>query len=259
MSIKLYALGILAILALIITPFCFYTVDSGERAIVRTFGSVSNIEGDGIHVRMPLVHSITKVNIRTLKAEAPAEAGTKDMQIVHTKVAMNYHIDPNKIAEIYTQTGLELEDKVIDPRIQETVKAIIARYNAEQLLSLREKVKQEIAALLKTSVSPYHIIVEDIQITNFQFSAAFNGAIEAKQVAEQSALKAKNDLDRIKVEAEQKIATAMAEAETIRIQANAIRAQGGKEYVELKAIEKWDGKLPTYMTSGSAMPFVSVK
>jgi regulator of protease activity HflC (stomatin/prohibitin superfamily) len=149
-----------------------------------------------------------------------------------------------------------VESKVIDPRIQEVVKAVVARYSAEELLAKREEVKQEVELALRNQLASYNIVVEAIQITNFQFSASFDHAIEAKQTAEQNALKAKNDLERIKIEADQKIAMAKAEAETIRIQADAIRAQGGAEYVQLKAIEKWNGQLP--QVSGANTPFISL-
>jgi len=169
---------------------------------------------------------------------------------------MNYHLNGDSLADTYTRIGLDVENKVIDPRIQEVVKAVIARFSAEELLVKREDVKSEIASGLRSSLSAYNITVEDIQITNFSFSRAFDSAIEAKQTAEQNALKAKNDLDRIKIEAQQKIAMAEAEAKTIQIQAQAIKEQGGAEYVQLKAIEKWNGQLP--QVSGANTPFINL-
>ena len=245
LGIKLVFGLILAIIALVVFFGSFYTINSGERGVVRTFGSVSSISDDGLHFKLPFIQSVTEVNIKTQKAHSPADAGTKDMQRVSASVALNYHLDQNKIAEIFTKTGLDVEDRIIEPRIQEVVKAVVAKYSADNLLSQREAVKSEIASSLRSSVAPYNIIVEDIQITDFKFSESYNASIEAKQTAEQNALKAKNDLDRIKVEAEQKIATARAEAEAIRIQSQAVMAQGGKDYVQLKAIEKWNGVLPT--------------
>ena len=128
--------------------------------------------------------------------------------------------------------------------------AVVAHFSAEELLKRRDEVRQEIAESLKASLVSYNIVMEDIQITNFKFSPSFDHAIEEKQTAEQQALKAKNDLERIKVEAEQKITLARAEALTIQIQAQAIKEQGGTEYVQLKAIEKWNGQLPQ-VTSGN--------
>lgn len=252
------AAGFVAIITLAVCLNCFYTVDAGQRGIVLSFGSVSKVVEPGLNFRTPIRDRIVLVDVKTQKAHAPANAGTKDLQNVDTQVALNYHVNADKLEEIYSKTGLDVETKIIDPRIQEVVKAVIAKYSAEQLLSMREAVKNEIAASLRRSIAEYYIVVEDIQITNFQFSASFNAAIEAKQTAEQQAMKAENDLKRIEVEAKQTIATAQAEAEKIRIQAEAIQKQGGKEYVQLKAIEKWNGALPTYMGGDAPIPFVSV-
>ncbi|MEL0028166.1 MAG: prohibitin family protein [Perlucidibaca sp.] len=235
---------------------CFYTVDAGERAIVTRFGTVRSVEGDGLHFKLPFVDNVKRVVVRTLKAAAPATAGTNDLQNVTTEVTLNYHLDADKLQDTYTRVGLDVEHKVISPRIQEVVKAVVARYTAEQLLKQRESVKAEIVAGLRQTLAAYNVVVEDAQITNFSFSKVFDDAIEAKQTAEQNALKAKNDLDRIRIEAEQKIAMAQAEAEAIRIQTAAIREQGGSAYVQLKAIEKWDGAMP--QVSGQATPFIQL-
>lgn len=254
---KIVSQIVLTIITVVTLGLSFYTVDAGERAIVLQWGSVVKTTGDGIHFKIPYIQGTEVVDVRTRKAHAPASAASADLQRVETEVALNYHLDPNKVAAIYTKTGLDVESSLIDPRIQEVVKAVSAKYQADKLLQQREAVKSEIESMLKLSLNPYNIIVEAVQITNFKFSEQYDAAIEAKQTAEQNAQKAKNDLDRIKVEAEQKVATARAEAEAIRIQADAIRAQGGAEYVQLKAIEKWDGKLPTYSGNG-AVPFVNI-
>lgn len=236
----------------------FYTVDSGQKAIVKTWGAVGDVVGDGIHFKIPFAQSIEKVDVRTKKAHTPANAGSKDQQKVATEISVNYHLNAEKLKEIYTKTGLDVEDRLIDPRIQEVVKAVVAKYTASELLSMREGIRNEIEDALKQTLSPYNIVVEAVQITDFDFSEQYNAAIEAKQVSEQNALKAANDLERIKIEAQQKIALAEAEAQTIRIQSEAVRAQGGKEYVQLKAIEKWNGELPTY-TGNGPVPILNLK
>jgi regulator of protease activity HflC (stomatin/prohibitin superfamily) len=254
--IKYALLAVVGIIGLSVVSDCFYTVTSGQRAIVFRFGQIKAVESEGLHLKVPFMDTTIIVDVRTLKAESPADAGTKDLQRVSTNVALNYHLDANVLKDTYSRVGLDVESKVIDPRIQEVVKAVVARYSAEELLAKREEVKQEVELALRNQLASYNIVVEAIQITNFQFSASFDHAIEAKQTAEQNALKAKNDLERIKIEADQKIAMAKAEAETIRIQADAIRAQGGAEYVQLKAIEKWNGQLP--QVSGANTPFISL-
>jgi regulator of protease activity HflC (stomatin/prohibitin superfamily) len=249
--------GIIGIFA-IITLFCsFYTIDSGERGIVLTWGKATSVSNDGIHLKIPFAQSITKVDIRTMKTKNNADAGTMDMQTASTEVTVNYHLDQTKLIKIYSNYGLDIEDKIIMPRIQETVKAVVANYSAENLLKKREYVKSDIETNLKNALAQYDIILEGVAITNFAFSEAFDDAIEAKQIAEQNALKSHNDLDRIKIEAEQKVTIAKAEAEAIKIQTEAIQANGGESYVRLKAIDKWNGVLPTY--TGTSMPFIKVQ
>ena len=238
----------------------FYTVSSGERALVFTWGEVTSVRSEGLNFKVPIMQTAEKVDIRIRKVESPAEAASKDLQSVSTTVALNYSLDSSKLKELYSTIGLDVENRVIATRIQETVKATAARYTAEELIIQRESVRSEIVTQLTKQLQEYHIIVAPggVQITNFDFSKSFNEAIEEKQVAEQKALTARNNLERTKVEAEQRIAQARGEAEAIRIQAEAIRAQGGKEYVSLKAIEKWDGRLPQYTGSGP-IPFIEVK
>ena len=249
-------LGVVGLIALITLWGSFYTVTSGERAIVLRFGQVKEVVTDGLHFKLPMIERVRIVDVRTQKAASPATAGTRDLQSVTTEVSVNYHLDGDTLADTYTRVGLDVERKIIDPRIQEIVKSVVARFSAEELLTKREDVKTEISTGMRNSLTAYNIKVEDIQITNFSFSHSFDAAIEAKQTAEQNALKAKNDLERIKVEAQQKIAMAEAEARTIQIQAQAIKEQGGAAYVQLKAIEKWNGELP--QVSSSAVPFINL-
>lgn len=247
---------IIGILAVAFIWGTFFTVSAGERAIVFRFGEIQDVVAEGLHGKLPFVDTYKIVDVRTQKAHSPANAGTRDLQTVTCEIAVNYHLVGDALADTYTRIGLEVENKVIDPRIQEIVKAVVAKFSAEELLIKREQVKNEIAAGLRQSLTTYNIALEDIQITNFSFSRSFDAAIEAKQTAEQNALKAKNDLERIRIEAQQKIAMAEAEARTIQIQADAIRQQGGQEYVQLKAIEKWNGQLP--QVSGGNTPFISL-
>lgn len=255
---KYVGIGIAAIF-LIVTLFkSIYTVKSGFSGIELTFGRATAVVGDGLHFKVPYITTVQMVDVRIQKADAQCMAGSKDMQRITTTVALNYVLDKTKLLQIYTKTGLDVESNIIDPRILEIVKAVTAKYSAEELVTKREVVKADITELLKVEHSKYDIMITEVQITDFKFSEKFNASIEAKQEAEQSALKAKNDLDRIKVEAQQQIETAKAQAEAIRIQADAVRAQGGKEYVQLKAIEKWNGEMPTYMGGNSPMPFIDV-
>jgi len=200
--------------------------------------------------------------VRIQKSEGDGAAASKDLQQVHTKVAVNYHLNPAHVALIYGEVGdLDaVETRLILPAVQEAVKAATARYTAEELVAKRAEVRDAIRSALVERLGKHDIIVDEFSIVNFDFSRSFNEAIEAKTTAEQLKLKAERDLQRIRVEAEQKVASAEAEAKALAVQ----KQQVTSELLRLReienqrsAIEKWDGKLPTYVTGGS-VPFIQL-
>lgn len=242
--------GVVVVIATVVTLFLgVYKVNTGTRALVFSGGKLTAVAEEGLHLKIPYYQTTQTVLITTQSIdEVKAEAASSDLQVVDAAITLNYHFNKDKLPEIYSQTQMVVEDNIIRPRIQETLKAVIAKYTAENLIVNRALAKREIDDILKQDLGRYNIIVEDVQLTNFQFSKEFNKAIEAKQTEAQNALKAKNTLERIKIEAEQRVTQAKAEADAIRIQAEAVKVQGGAEYVQLKWIEKWDGKTPTTVT-----------
>jgi regulator of protease activity HflC (stomatin/prohibitin superfamily) len=249
----------LALIVLILNPFVM--VGPGERGVVLNFGAVQpTVLGEGLHLRIPLVQKVIKMDVKIHKSQTGAESVSKDLQDTHSTVAVNYHILPDKANWVYQSIGREYKERIIDPTVQEVVKAVTARYTAVELITQREKVRAEIKELLKQRLVSYNINVDDFSIVNFKFSQQFTQAIESKQTAEQYALKAQRDLERIKIEAEQKIAQATAEAEALRLQ----KANVTPELIRLrqieasmKAIEKWDGHMPK--VTGGALPFIDMK
>jgi len=197
------------------------------------------------------------MSVQTQKYSTKADAASKDLQVVSTEVTLNYRLDESEVNSIYQTLGLSYEDKVIQPSIQEVVKASTAKYTAEELITKRELVKRDIEDALILRLSSFKgIMPQMMSITDFDFSAEFNSAIEAKVTAEQNALKAENDLVRIKVEAAQRIAQATAEAQAIKIQSEALMAN--PQYVNLVYIQKWDGHLPTTMLAGDVIPLINL-
>lgn len=250
--------GLVIAILLMVVFSAFYTVGAGERAIILTWGSPDQVpQGPGLHFKIPMVQTIVKMDVKTLKYEAKASAASQDLQTVTTDVAVNYHINPESVVTIYQTIGLSYQDTVIQPAVQEVVKAITAQYTAEQLITKRAEVKDAIDLTLRERLAKLSIIVDTISITNFDFSPSFNAAIEAKVTTEQNALAAKNKLSQVEYEAQQRITQAEGEAKAIQIQAQAIQTQGGQEYVQLQAINKWNGILPTY-TGGGAVPFINI-
>lgn len=252
--------GIGAIVTIIILLFLspFTVVDTTEQAVVIRLGSLDRTLDEGVHWRTPLIEQVVKFTVATQKTEVEATAASKDLQDVTTMVAVQYNIDPTAVAPLYREYKKDVQTAVIDPAIQDAIKAGTAAFNAEALITQRPAVKEAIENALRERLAEAYVRVTNVDIINFNFSASFNNAIEAKVTAEQEAQKAKNDLERVKFEAEQRVAQAEAEAEAIRIQAQAVTQQGGKDYVQLQAIEKWNGQLPNQFVPGSAVPFLSI-
>lgn len=260
---KVIAGGIVLLVAfLLLKAFNpFVIINAGERGVVLNFGAVSDkILEEGLHFRVPVYQKIVKMNVKVLVTNAEAAAASKDLQDTHSKVALNYLVMPDKVNWIYQNVGLNYGDVIIAPAVQEVVKAVTARYTAVELITQRERVKAEIRDALKSRLVAYNILLKDLSITNFGFSEQFTKAIEAKQTAEQLALKAQRDLERIKYEAEQTVVNATAQAKALALQkANVTNELVRLREVELmgKAVEKWNGVLPQ-VTSG-AVPFMQMK
>ncbi len=256
---NLIIIGALIILLIMFKPWV--QVGAGERGVVQNFGAVQDLVlNEGIHFKMPLVQTVILMDVKIQKAKTDAASSSSDLQDVDLSVALNYHIIPDKANLVYQTIGLEFKERIIDPAIQEVMKAVSARYTAEELITKRPAVSSEMQAALTSRLLMSNISVDAFSIISFSFSQTFTDAIEAKQTAEQNALKAKRDLDRIKVEAEQTIAAATAEAEALRLQKMNISPdliELRKIEANLKAIEKWNGILPSVTGSG-AIPFIGV-
>jgi regulator of protease activity HflC (stomatin/prohibitin superfamily) len=257
--------GIVAVIVIIVViAICtaltaFTKVGAGERGVYLNWGAVQEgVLDEGLHFKIPIYQQIKVLDVKTVKHEVESEAASSDVQIVKTTVALNYHLDPNNVGKLWQEIGSDYQSRIIDPAIQESVKAATAKFTAQDLIAKRPELKNAIKEELSAKFDGKYIIVDDFSIVNFEFSKVYDAAIEQKQVAEQNALKAENDLKKVEFEAAQRVATATAEAEAIRIQAEAITSQGGREYVNLKAIEKWSGILPTQMIPGGTVPFINL-
>lgn len=258
--IKLILLGIVIIFVLALLFGSWFIINAGERGIVLRFGEPQPLaKTEGLHFKIPFVEEVVKMDIKTQKYEADASAASHDLQDVHTKVTLNYIANPEDVIGIYSKIGLNYQDKVIQPAVQEVVKASTATYTAEELVTKRPEVKEKIDTNLRERLREMGIIVQTVSITDFDFSESFNKAIEEKVTAEQNALAAKNKLAQVEYEAQQRVAQAKGESEAIKAQAEAIKAQGGAEYVQLQWINKWDGRLPQYNFGGNgATPLINV-
>ncbi len=243
-------------------------VPAGHMGVVAWFGKVDPVPvKPGLTIVAPL-SKVHDINVQILKHDSKGDAASKDLQSVHTTITANFNVLASEAAKLYSEIGVSNEEKLFDGAVQETFKAITANYTAEELIKKREQVTGEITQLFKqkiTSLSGGTIKIDAVFIKNFQFGGAFNKAIEEKQVAEQTALKASRDLERIKIEADQLRTKAQGEADATVMQAKA-EAEAFKlksvtltpQMLHMASIEKWDGKLPLYMGSSGPVPFVDV-
>lgn len=239
----------LVIVFLAILSKFFIIVNAGERGVLMQFGKVQEqVLGEGLHVIFPTVYSVKKLSVRVQKQESSAEASSKDLQDVFTDVALNWHIIPEKANAIFQQIGDEKEvvARIIEPAVQEVLKAVMAKYTAEEIITKRGEVKAAVDDYLTLRLVTYHIAVDDISLVHVHFSERFSEAVEAKQIAEQEAKRGEFLALKAVKQAEAKVNLAKGEAEVQRL----LRDNLTPELLERQAIEKWDGKLPLIVGDG---------
>jgi len=259
-------------------------VDAGNRGILVQFGNVDTDVSldEGLHFVVPFRDNVVQIEVRTQKIVESATSASKDLQDVSTQVALNYHVNPDRAQVLYQQLGPDYSNRVIIPAIQESVKQVTARFNAEELITNRETVKNQIEEQIKARLAPYNVVVDALSITEFAFSQQFTTAVESKVEAQQRALQAQNELRRIQIEAQQNEAQAIGEqkaniarAEGIK-QSNVLQAEGEAQaitiidqqlrnnptYLEWLKATKWDGVLPLVTGGGSSgqgnTPFIDI-
>ncbi|MBA7698633.1 hypothetical protein ES703_107313 [subsurface metagenome] len=252
---KIVTYTVIGLVAFMIIFGSFGTVGAGERGVLLQFGAVKDkVFGEGLYFKIPFIQKVVKMDVKIQKDEVAASASSKDLQIVTSRIALNYHLAPNSVNKIWQEIGKDYNIRIIAPTIQEAVKAVTAKFTAEELITKREEVKEQIKMNLAERLLVHAIMVDELNIIDFFFSEAFNAAIEAKVTAEQLKLKADRDLERIVIEKEQMITAAEGKAQAILIEARALMAN--PKVVELRWIEKWNGEVPQYW--GQASPFIGL-
>jgi prohibitin 2 len=263
-KLKILAAIITFIVIIVILSESVVIVQAGHRGVVLYVGAVENkVLGEGLHFIIPFAEQVIQLEVRTLKFQADASAASNDLQEVATVIALNYHIDPNDANIIYQQLGADYSDRIIAPTIQESVKASVAKFNAEELITKRETAKAVIAQAIRNTLSSRDITVETVFITDFKFSEAFASQVESKVVAFQKYLTEQNNLRAVQVVANQTVVQAQAQARS-----NVARAEGesqaikviteqlrqSPQYLQWQSINRWNGQMPYSLGSGG-FPF----
>lgn len=266
---KQYWFGSIVFVALaVVVSKSFAVVNTGERGILITFNKVQDVVlNEGTHPIVPFVSSVKVMNVRIQRTDVEANARTKDLQRINTKVALNWQISPDKIQQVYQQFGSneELTSRIITPVIEEIVKARIPARSLEKNLTERAELKQELETKAKQRLESYGIVTTDLSVLNVTASDEFTKATEDKQIAEQKAIsdkivaeqelqKADYESKKAAKESEAMIARAKGQAEAQRL----LQSSLSPEILQKQAIEKWDGKFPVVMSSNGVLPFINI-
>ncbi|HAG04863.1 MAG TPA: HflC protein [Lachnospiraceae bacterium] len=250
MKKKAAAIVIVLIVLLAIGTSGICIVPNSHTGIVKRFGAVQNYYfNEGLHIVIPFITSVENIDNHILRTDVDGSSASKDLQTVTTNISINYDVPAASSIEVYKKVGNDIENTILRPAVQESVKSVISKYTAEELITKRAAVSDDIHQTLSETVKSYGVNIDKVNIINFDFSQEFNAAIEAKQTAQQQALKAEQDLARVKIEAEQQIAKAKAEAESYKLK----NAEITDANIKMAWIEKWNGELPKTMTGGDSM------
>lgn len=254
---KVIIAAVVLLAIIILAANCFTIVEAGHTGVIVTLGKVNEgVLQEGIHFKAPFVQQVVKIDNRITKLEVETEAFSKDLQTVSTILAINYRVDTSKSYSIYKNIGADYETVLVTPAVNEVLKAITAKYTAEESVTNRALISDGLIEGLNEKLNSIGLYVTDVNIINFDFSEAFITAIEEKQVAQQKLLKSETDKQTAIINAE-------AQAETIRITAEAeakaneiINDSLTKEVIEYNKVEKWNGELPKVTGNGGS--FVSL-
>ncbi len=253
-NMRKFVLPVVIVLALLlILSSTIYEIPAGNIGVVLRFGAVNRVVYPGINAKLPFVERVETMNIRTQKDEVPATAMSENLQLVTSLIAVNYHLDGSKAKEVYQNLGTDYANIVVAPAIQNTFKAVTAKFDAEELITKRDEVRLVAEEELTKQLARYNIIVENFNIVNFDFSDEYQNAIEAKQVAQQQVETAKQKLAQAEIEAQTEVARAQGQADAQK----ALNQTGAltPEYLQYLFLTKWSGVLPQVMTSNTDTVF----
>lgn len=232
-------------------------INPGEAGFETQWGKIEDQEilKEGLHFYCIIGGNIIKYDCKNQNVRFKTEQYTKDIQQADTEISVTFHLDPNSIKTIHSNTGMDYSDKLIQPAVIGCAKDVFGKWNATDVIGKREEATELIATGLKEKLKPYGIYITMVEILDISFKSKFEDAVEAKQIAEQDANRAKNLTVKIKEEAEQKIIAAQAEAKAMEVRAKAL--ESNKSLVEYEAVMKWNGVLPQYMM-GNSVPFINL-
>lgn len=248
------------IMGLVLLFGTFFTVSEGQKALVTTFGRASNhIYSAGLHVKLPIIQHVKRFDVKTIRADYKTQTYTKDIQTATIVVSYSYNLIANDIVQTYKEYGNDWQERILYPNLEQAVKAEVGTWNADTMVANRDKVAEDILKSLQERMIAhnYPVAISNFQMINIDYSNQFEQAIEKKVIAEQAALEEANRTKQVEQTSKQKVVAAKAEAESMRIRANAL-AQNPK-LVSYEAVQKWDGHLPQIMAGNGSTPILDLR
>lgn len=259
-SINFLLYGLYALVGIILFFGTFFTISEGEKALITTFGKASNtIYGAGVHVKLPIIQHVKRFDVKTIRADYKTQTYTKDIQTATIIVSYSYNLIANDIVQTYREYGNDWQQRILYPNLEQAVKAEVGTWNADTMVANRDKVAENILTSLRERMVAhnYPVAITNFQMINIDYSNQFEQAIEKKVIAEQAALEEANRTKQVEQTSKQKVVAAKAEAESMRIRANAL-AQNPK-LVSYEAVQKWDGHLPQIMAGNGSTPILDLR
>lgn len=249
--------GIVAVVAALLVFSSFYTIRSTERGVLSTFGKMSDdVITDGLHVKIPFIQTIKRVNVQQKKFDGKENSYTRDVQTSEVEYTINYELVRENVSKLMKNVGDDYHNRIVVPFIRSAMKEAFGNFAATEIVENRDAVRREIEQQLRKTLDSNYFVNIQFQLVDIDFDDDFENAIKEKQVAEQNALKAKNVTIQVEEQAKQTKIRAEADAEAMRIKANAL--ERNPKLVNYEAVQKWDGKLPEYML-GNSVPFIDLK
>ncbi len=248
----------IALIALNLTACGFEQVDTGHRGVQIRYGKVDEQIGsmsEGLYFYNPMTSNIIEMDVRTQKWEGHANTYTRDVQQANIKFVVNYRLKPDVAHLVFKNVGYNWADVLLPQAIEGDLKKIVGNYEAVELIDHRSEATRKVLEAAKLSLGDKGVVVERIELVNIDYTEVFEHSVEEKVVAIQKAVEEKNRTKQVREQARQQVISAQAQAESMRIRANAL-SQNAK-LVEYEAVQKWDGKLPQYQMGG-AVPFINV-
>lgn len=254
---RISMMAVLALFVLITVFSSFYTIKSTERGVLSTFGKISpGVIDDGLHVKIPFIQTVKKVNVQQKKFDGKENSYTRDVQTSEVNYTINYDLVRENVNNLIKNVGDDYHNRIVVPFIRSAMKEAFGNFAATEIVENRDAVRREIENSLRHTLDSNYFINIQFQLVDIDFDDDFENAIKEKQVAEQQALKAKNVTIQIEEQAKQTKIRAEADAEAIRIKAKAL--ESNPKLVEYEAVQKWDGKMPEYMM-GNSLPLINLK